>query len=259
MNPATICSGFRRNGIHPFNPDAITCSISVENPDASLQQVSNKENLGGNSMGSSKEAVTEKSSEKSMSASKESASENATNSWLSPEKLALFQRRYEEGYDLPDEEYVDWLLQYHPDSALDHTTTFMESSSSDHASQMGSSSDHASQIGSGSDHVSQMGSSSDHASVLGSSSDQTSLMGSSSDHTSLMGTSRDHMSVMGSSSDHTSLMGSSSDHVSQMGSSSHVTLSIYSIGAPASAPGGFYDPANLIIILTFVICKKDSG
>ena len=30
MNSATICSGFRRSGIRPFNPDAITCSISVE-------------------------------------------------------------------------------------------------------------------------------------------------------------------------------------------------------------------------------------
>ena len=101
MNPATICSGFKRSGIHPFNPDAITCSISVENPDASLQ-VSNKENSGGNSMGSSKEAVTEKSSKKRTCASTESASANATNSRFSPEKLALFQRRYEEGYDLPD-------------------------------------------------------------------------------------------------------------------------------------------------------------
>ena len=110
MNPAIICSVFKRSGIHPFNPDAITCSISVENPDASLQ-VSNKENSGGNSMGSSKEAVTEKSSEKRTSASIESASANATNSKFSPEKLALFQRRYEEGYDLPDKEYVDWLYQ----------------------------------------------------------------------------------------------------------------------------------------------------
>ena len=70
MNPATICSGFRRSGIHPFNPDAITCSISVENPDASLQLASHEVNSGGNSGGSIEEAVTEQSSE---SASKETA------------------------------------------------------------------------------------------------------------------------------------------------------------------------------------------
>ena len=168
MNPATIYLGFKRSGIHPFNPDAITCSISVENPDASLQ-VSNKDNSGGNSMGSSKEVVNEKSSEKCISASIQSASANATNSRFPPEKLALFQRRYEEGYDLPDKEYVDRLHQYHPDSVLDHTTIFMESNSSDHM--------HASQMGSGSDHTSVMGSSSDHTPVMGSGSDHTPVMG----------------------------------------------------------------------------------
>ena len=96
-----------------------------------------------------------------MSASKESASENPTNSWVSPEKLALFQQRYEEGYDLPDKEYMDWLHEYHPDGVLDHTTTYKESSSNDYASQMGKC-----------------------PSVTGSSSDHTLLVGTSSDHTS---------------------------------------------------------------------------
>ena len=72
---------------------------------------------------------------------------------------SLAYDHYEEGYDLPDKEYLDWLHQYHPDSVLDHTTIFMESNSSDHM--------HASQMGSGSDHTSVMGSSSDHTSVMG--------------------------------------------------------------------------------------------
>jgi len=38
MNPTTICSGFRRCGIYPFKLDAIDCSVSITNPDASLQQ-----------------------------------------------------------------------------------------------------------------------------------------------------------------------------------------------------------------------------
>ena len=59
MNPATICSGFRRSGIHPFNPDAITYNISMENPDASLQPASHEVNSGGNSGGSIEESVTE--------------------------------------------------------------------------------------------------------------------------------------------------------------------------------------------------------
>ena len=28
----------------------------------------------------------------------------------------LFQTRFEEGYDLPDPEYLDWLRVYHPES-----------------------------------------------------------------------------------------------------------------------------------------------
>ena len=35
--------------------------------------------------------------------------------WLA-EKIALFQRRCEEGYDLPDEEYIQWLHETHPDA-----------------------------------------------------------------------------------------------------------------------------------------------
>ena len=31
-------------------------------------------------------------------------------------KIALFQRRYEEGYDLPDEDYIQWLHETHPDA-----------------------------------------------------------------------------------------------------------------------------------------------
>jgi len=42
INPVTICSGFRRCGVYPFNPDAIDYSVSVSNPEASLQQVNNK-------------------------------------------------------------------------------------------------------------------------------------------------------------------------------------------------------------------------
>ena len=114
MNPATICSGFKRSGIHPFNPDTINCSISVENPDASLQLASHEVNSGGNSGGSIEESITEQSSE---SASKKTASRN---SYFSSEKLSLFQRRYKEGYDLPDKEYMDWLCQYHPDKSCQH-------------------------------------------------------------------------------------------------------------------------------------------
>jgi len=40
---------------------------------------------------------------------------------LPPEKTALFQRRFEEGYDLPDDEYMKWLCETHPESMVNQT------------------------------------------------------------------------------------------------------------------------------------------
>ena len=37
MTPANICSGFRKCGIYPFNPDAIDCTISTDNPVGHVQ------------------------------------------------------------------------------------------------------------------------------------------------------------------------------------------------------------------------------
>ena len=39
---------------------------------------------------------------------------------MSPEKSLLFQRRFEEGYDLPDEEYMEWLHENHPESKTEY-------------------------------------------------------------------------------------------------------------------------------------------
>ena len=42
---------------------------------------------------------------------------------FTPEEIARFEHRYEEGYDIPDERYQKWLSLYHPDSlTCDHPT-----------------------------------------------------------------------------------------------------------------------------------------
>ena len=96
MNPTTICSGFRKCGIYPFNPDAIDCSVSVDNPEASLQPVNRTPNDNGEG---------EQIIEALLS--------------ISPEKLLLYQRRLEEGYDLPDQEYMEWLSANHSETFAD--------------------------------------------------------------------------------------------------------------------------------------------
>lgn len=57
MMPTIICSGFRRCGVYPFDPHAIDCRISTDNPEASLtishggeiEKGSNKKEDGENS------------------------------------------------------------------------------------------------------------------------------------------------------------------------------------------------------------------
>ena len=57
----------------------------------------------------------------SMTTETAAANENDTsgqsrdNDQITTEKLILFNRRFEEGYDLPDEEYTKWLHEKHPE------------------------------------------------------------------------------------------------------------------------------------------------
>jgi len=93
----TICSGFRRCGVYPFNPDAIDCSVSVVNPEATLQQAH---------VHSDPESYNENYCKKSQQPPV----------ILSSDKLVLFQRRLREGFDIPDEEYMKWLKQDRPET-----------------------------------------------------------------------------------------------------------------------------------------------
>ena len=45
-------------------------------------------------------------------------------STIPPEKTALFQQRYEEGYDIPDNEYMQWLRENHPEAAAEYPAFF---------------------------------------------------------------------------------------------------------------------------------------
>ena len=77
--------------MHPLNPDAINCSISVSDPEATLE-----------SFGSS--------------SSENSEDENGENDKENTKQHQLFQTRFEEGYDLPDRDYFEWLHVHHPES-----------------------------------------------------------------------------------------------------------------------------------------------
>ena len=100
MMPTIICSGFRRCGVYPFNPQAIDCSsISTDNPEASLTT-----SLGDEG---SKETEGDENSDEL---------EKNEGTTFSEEQEQLYQRRYEEGYDLMDPQYLHWLEIHHPES-----------------------------------------------------------------------------------------------------------------------------------------------
>ena len=82
VTPLTICAGFGNSEVFPFNPEAIDCSVSVENPNATL----------AHSQGNETENDDKVCGDESQVFSEE-----------------LFQTRYKEGYDLLDPEYLHWL------------------------------------------------------------------------------------------------------------------------------------------------------
>ena len=51
MTPANICSGFRKCGVFPYNPDAIDCSISTDNPAGELGNNGRSKNDMGDDRG----------------------------------------------------------------------------------------------------------------------------------------------------------------------------------------------------------------
>ena len=107
MTTSTICAGFRKCGVYPFNPKAIDCGISVANSQSSDKEIQQSDegqqsaeiaNAGNHAESQQCSITNEERSDKQWSA----------------EKITLFQRRFEEGYDLPNVEYLQWLHETHP-------------------------------------------------------------------------------------------------------------------------------------------------
>ena len=95
MTPTVICAGFKQCGIYPFNPRVIDCSISTENPEASLTRPSDEQTETENGL-------------------MENGDEN-TITEFSIKQEQRFQTRSEEWYDLMDSKYLRWLEINHPD------------------------------------------------------------------------------------------------------------------------------------------------
>ena len=96
-------SGFKKTGIYPINPSEVTDRQLA--PSKLFEQPSTK---------SSQDA--------------DSASDSPTKDPLFlPDKVELYKKRYEEGYDLDGPSYTAWLKIYHPTEVCSTTTKLSSS------------------------------------------------------------------------------------------------------------------------------------
>ena len=119
IQPHTIVSRFRKVGVHPFNSTAIkpydNSSISNKIPEATpvMMPVVTQPN--------------ERSSVSQDGFSEHNLEESGPG--LSPvsyseEQIELFQRRYDNDYNIYDDQiYVSWLQQQHPDDLLENLSS----------------------------------------------------------------------------------------------------------------------------------------
>ena len=106
-SPDIICSGFRRAGVIPFNPEALMKRIPSNNED---RNIGCSNGSVGSDLSDNLMDVSEHSSEGCVSGNDSTAILR-----FSSEEEDLYSRRFEEGYDLPDDRYCQWLCLYHPE------------------------------------------------------------------------------------------------------------------------------------------------
>ena len=153
MSPSIISSGFKRTGIYPFNPHAIDYGVAPDEKDKQAAKVVPDKDKQATEVPDREQQATEVVSDKSTDNGEQttvSSSEQRELSFYSneeeppaypsdqqftPEQEALFNRRLEENYDIPDPVYLEWLKINHPEKHPDN------SSLSDYFSFAGSSDD----------------------------------------------------------------------------------------------------------------------
>ena len=118
FTPLNILSGFKKCGIHPLNPGEVSDRQLAPSKAVNAACSSQPECIS-----KPKTSATDNSSEAHGSAPTTSlhgststqCSSNSSNKLFTLEQHNLFQRRFDEGYDLKDAEYSAWLKLHHPE------------------------------------------------------------------------------------------------------------------------------------------------
>ena len=108
-----ILSGFRKCGIHPLNPGEVSDRQLA--PSKAVRSQNDQPSVSSTS-------TLVPQSDSSLNASPDSQapwsqSSTDSSSIFTEEQMKLFEKRFEEGYDLQDEEYSAWVRIYHPEKA----------------------------------------------------------------------------------------------------------------------------------------------
>jgi hypothetical protein len=106
-----ICGGYKKAGIIPFDPESLIkrCPGSE-----GAVEIRRKECVPEANKQPPTEGITKNSLP--YSAGSLEAAGSSTPLLFPPEKEELFEHRFEEGYDLYDDEYTSWLRIHHPDA-----------------------------------------------------------------------------------------------------------------------------------------------
>ena len=131
ITPANVMSGFRRAGVHPFNPNAITVSENTSkdssstpsrdhsddmpstptSTDATTPPISNAVTANSSTLLTPTDSTTDAGTLDQLS------SEVESDLTFSADQEELYKRRYQEGYDIPATMYEEWLKLRHPQSS----------------------------------------------------------------------------------------------------------------------------------------------
>ena len=119
MTPKVISAGFKRDGICPFNLNVIDYCVSTSSEESAIPTDATSSQPAAASSEESM-VLTDATSSQHPAVSSEDilAPADAITSQLpanfSLEQEQLFQKRFEEKYDLPDPAYQQWLTINHP-------------------------------------------------------------------------------------------------------------------------------------------------
>ena len=119
VTPVNIMSGFKKCGIYPLNPGEVTDRQIVPSKATEQSQsvsVPSPSNNPSEKVTDQPQSVSASLSNNPSETSGSDAVSTVPSQPINQDHERLFEKRYQEGYDVYDEQYLEWLRHHHPDS-----------------------------------------------------------------------------------------------------------------------------------------------